>query len=117
MFDEMRFVNKAAVAAALMVVLATAPAAWAGGDVDRATKDLGWGVATVFANVFYVPAKMAYAVVGGVTGSVAFALTGGNQAAAERIWIPSIGGDYVLTADMVAGRQKIYFSGVTDPAG
>jgi len=84
-------------------------------DVDRAKSDAGLGLATVVANIFYIPVKVAYAIVGGVTGGLAYAMTAGNQQVAERVWVSSVGGDYVLTGDMVAGEQKIQFSGTTDP--
>lgn len=84
-------------------------------DVRRAKSDAGLGLATVVANVFYIPVKVGYAVVGGVTGGLAYAVTAGNKEVAERVWVSSVGGDYVLTGDMVAGQQKIHFSGTTDP--
>ena len=84
-------------------------------DVDRAKSDAGLGLATVVANIFYIPVKVGYAAVGGVTGGLAYAVTAGNKAVAERVWVSSVGGDYVLTGDMVAGQQKIHFSGTTDP--
>jgi hypothetical protein len=84
-------------------------------DVGRAKSDAGLGLATVVANIFYIPVKVGYAVVGGVTGGLAYAVTAGNKDVAERVWVSSVGGDYVLTGDMVAGQQKIHFNGVTDP--
>lgn len=84
-------------------------------DVKRAKADAGLGLATVVANIFYIPVKVAYAAVGGITGGLAYAVTAGNKSVAERVWVSSVGGDYVLTGDMVAGDQKINFNGVTDP--
>jgi hypothetical protein len=105
-----------AAAAALVfaaTMLAASPAA--ADDVKRAKSDAGLGLATVVANVFYIPVKVAYAAVGGVTGGLAYAVTAGNKQVAERVWVSSVGGDYVLTGDMVAGEQKINFNGITDP--
>ena len=59
--------------------------------------------------------KLLYAGVGGLTGLLAYGLTLGSKDTATEIWVPSIGGDYVLTSDMVRGHQKFHFSGVTDP--
>ncbi|HZP43994.1 MAG TPA: hypothetical protein VFD84_21135 [Candidatus Binatia bacterium] len=73
--------------------------------------DAGWGLLTVVTNVFYMPAKVVYATVGGLTGGLAFALTGGDMETAENIWVPSMGGTYVLTANMLQGRDPIYFTG------
>jgi hypothetical protein len=111
---QIRGINVAAsVMAAALVFAAAAPAV--ADDVGRAKSDAGLGLATVVANVFYVPVKVGYAVVGGVTGGLAYALTAGRKDAAQRVWVSSMGGDYVLTSDMVAGQQKIHFSGTTDP--
>ena len=44
-------------------------------------------------------------------GAGAWALTGGNTQVANTVWRSSLGGDYVLTPDMLTGKQPIYFSG------
>ena len=78
-------------------------------------EDAGIGTATVAANVFYIPAKLAYATLGGITGSFAYVLTGANYRVAERIWDPSLGGDYILNRDHVRGQETIYFSAPLPP--
>ncbi len=86
-------------------------------DMDHATSDAGWGLTTVVANLFYVPCKIAFALGGGVVGGVTYAVasvTADDHNAAEKVWVSSLGGDYVLTSDMVAGRQKIRFIGVSE---
>ncbi len=77
--------------------------------------DAGIGVLTLGSNVLYVPVKLGYAVLGGVTGSLAYVLTGTNSQAAEKIWIPSMGGDYVLTTDHLRGQETIHFSTTITP--
>jgi hypothetical protein len=69
----------------------------------------------VLANVFYMPAKLVYATLGGITGSFAYVLTGANYEVAERVWNPSLGGNYVLTPDQLRGSQPIYFSAPVTP--
>lgn len=78
-------------------------------------KGAGIGAATLVANVGYIPAKMVYAILGGITGGAGYALTGGNQGAANSIWRSSLGGDYVLTPEMLTGQQPIHFSGPPVP--
>lgn len=109
--------HRAAKLAAVMTVvwMLAVPAGVRADDIDRAGEDAGLGMATVLANVFYVPVKVGYAAVGGITGGLAWALTGGNRAVAERIWVPAVGGDYVLTRDMVSGGEAIQFTGDADP--
>jgi hypothetical protein len=79
-------------------------------------KGVGIGAGTVAGNIFYVPAKMVYGVLGGITGGASYLLTGGNTQTANTIWRSSLGGDYVLTPDMVAGQKPVHFSGPTTTA-
>jgi hypothetical protein len=74
---------------------------------------VGIGAGTVAGNVLYVPAKVVYGILGGITGGASYLLTGGNTQTANTIWRSSLGGDYVLTPDMVAGQKPIHFSGPT----
>jgi hypothetical protein len=73
--------------------------------------DAGMGTATVLANIVYMPTKIVYATLGGITGGFAYVLTGGNYSAAERVWTPSLGGNYVLNPEHLRGQDQIYFSG------
>ena len=91
----------------LGLVLSAPPAA--SSDLDY-LEDAGIGTATVAANVFYIPAKLTYATLGGITGGLAYVLTGTNREIAERVWKPSMGGDYVLKQKHIRGEETIYFS-------
>jgi hypothetical protein len=79
-------------------------------------KGVGVGAGTAVGNVLYVPAKLAYGILGSVAGGVGWAVTGGNTQVANTIWRSSLGGDYVLTPNMVAGQEPIHFSGPTTTA-
>jgi hypothetical protein len=74
-------------------------------------EDAGWGTLTVLTNVIYMPAKLVYATLGGITGGLAFALTGGDTQTAENVWVTSMGGNYVVTPNMLRGEEAIAFSG------
>jgi hypothetical protein len=78
-------------------------------------EDAGMGTATVLANVVYMPTKLVYAALGGITGSFAYVLTGANSEVAERVWTPSLGGNYVLVPEQLRGNQPIYFSAPATP--
>jgi len=95
------------VGSGLFAVLLSAPIAARADFSD----DAGIGTATVLANVVYMPTKLVYAALGGLTGSFAYLLTGGNYTAAERVWTPSLGGNYVLNPAHRRGQEQIYFSG------
>jgi len=79
-------------------------------------KGVGVGAGTVLGNAVYIPAKLVYGILGGVAGGAGWALTGGNTQVANTIWRSSLGGDYVLTPNMVAGQEPVHFSGPTTTA-
>ncbi len=72
--------------------------------------DMGYGALAVVSNVFYMPAKVVYATLGGITGCFAYVLTLGDLGTAEKIWIPSLGGSYVVTPAMLRDDEPILFS-------
>jgi hypothetical protein len=74
-------------------------------------EDAGWGSLTVLTNVVYMPAKLVYAVAGGVTGGFAYALTGFDMQTAQTIWTMSMAGTYVVTPPMLRGEEPIVFAG------
>jgi hypothetical protein len=74
----------------------------------------GYGVGALFCNVLYIPAKLVYALFGGIIGGGTYLVTAGNSQAANTVWRSSLGGDYVVTPQMLAGEQPINFSGPTD---
>ena len=80
-------------------------------------EDAGWGGLTVLTNVFYMPAKLVYATVGGITGGFVYAVTAGDMQAAENVWVMSMGGTYVVTPRMLQGEDPIAFAGTPGSAG
>jgi hypothetical protein len=74
----------------------------------------GYGVGALFANVLYVPAKLVYAILGGLVGGGTYLMTAGNKQAADTVWRSAFGGDYVVTPQMLAGEQPLNFSGPTE---
>jgi hypothetical protein len=100
-------INKGLGIVVLLLALASAPARAADGYASQ----FGWGMAAVGANLLYIPAKLIYATVGGITGGLGYILTLGNPAALHTVLGPSVGGTYILTPDMLRGEQPILFSG------
>jgi len=80
----------------------------------------GYGAGALVCNLVYIPLKLTYAILGGIVGSGTYLVTAGNQQAANTVWRSALGGDYVVTPQMLAGQQPINFSGPTatpPPAG
>lgn len=67
-------------------------------------------VATVLADVVYVPAKVIFAGVGAATSGAAYLLTLGDAGVSRNIWNTSVNGDYVLTPAMIEGEQPVHFT-------
>lgn len=60
-------------------------------------KEAGLGVGSVLASAIYSPVKVTYAALGAFAGGVTWVATGGNTEFAQKIWEPSLRGDYVIT--------------------
>jgi hypothetical protein len=113
----MNTMSKRRIAAAFVAAsMACVPASAVARDANskEASADLGIGVVTALANIVYMPVKVTYGVMGGITGGVAYVLSGANREVAEGVWVPSMGGDYVLTTDHMTGREQVHFNGVRD---
>lgn len=85
--------------------------AWAAAKDSNPWSDAGFGFVAVIANVLYMPAKVVYAVVGTLTGSLAYICTVGDADVANRVWSPSLGGSYVISPAMIRGDEPILFNG------
>jgi hypothetical protein len=74
---------------------------------------LKWNPAAtvVVGNLFYVPAKLGFAAVGGLTSGVAYVATIGDSDAARSVWRASTGGDYLITARMIMQGELPRFVG------
>ncbi len=68
-------------------------------------------VGTVLTNIVYLPTKVAYSILGGVTGVVTYPLTVGNTDVTTAIWDTCCRGTYVVTPDMLEGKEPIRFKG------
>jgi hypothetical protein len=105
-------------AAALVVTIALAtPRVAAAAEPPQYANDFGIGIGAVLIDLVYMPVKVVYATLGGITGGFAFVLTGGRSDIATSIWRPSLGGTYVITPTMLRGDEPINFSGGGDDNG
>src|SRR5437763_5151080 len=106
-FERMKPQFSPLLACLLALALLSAPVAVRAGDeakpAESPTKEvgteLGWGVGTVLANVFYMPTKVVYAGLGLITGGIGYMLTAGRGDVANEIIYPAVKGTYVLTTD------------------
>lgn len=61
----------------------------------------------------YGAAKMVYSIGGGIVGSFAWAVTGGNMAVAKSVWVPSMTGDYIVQPQHLTREKPLHFVGVS----
>ena len=80
-------------------------------------EDAGYGSLAVLVNVFYMPVKVVYAALGGLTGCLVYVVTIGNEGAAMATWSPSLGGTYVITPKMLQGEEPVLFNGPSYSVG
>jgi hypothetical protein len=74
---------------------------------------LGFGMAAIGTSLVYMPAKMLYALGGGLVGLMAWGVTAGDDQVAMGILQPSLGGTWVVTPEMLRGKDPILFQGPT----
>jgi hypothetical protein len=94
-------------------VLVTGRPSWGKSDAAAPSygSQAGYGTLAAFTNLVYMPFKLVYAGMGGITGTLAWVLTMGNNDVAESVWAPSLGGTYVVTPAMFRGEEEFLPSG------
>ena len=79
-------------------------------------KEAGLQAASWLLTLPYGAAKVAYAIGGGVIGSLAWAMTGGNTEVAKSVWISSMTGDYIVQPQHLTKEKPLRFLGVPPEA-
>jgi hypothetical protein len=96
----------------LLLVLTTSPATAADHSLPQET---ALQAASWLTTIPYGAVKMAYALGGGVVGSLAWVVTGGNATVAKAVWIPSMTGDYIVRPENLTGASPLHFVGESTP--
>ena len=79
------------------------------------SEEAGYGVGSVLANIFYIPAKVTYAGLGLMAGGLGFVFSGGRADVANNIIYPAVRGNYVVTPSNLKGTEPLYFVGAPPP--
>ena len=100
----------------LTVVSAVSLLVVTGGNVaiaedSESPSGAGLQAASWLATVPYGAAKILYAVSGGVVGSLAWVMTGGNTDIAKAIWSPTMTGHYIVQPQNLTGDRALHFVG------
>jgi hypothetical protein len=75
-------------------------------------KGAGLQAASWLLTIPYGAAKVVFAILGGVTGGLTYAFSGGNLDSAKSVWRTTAYGTYVLTPDHLKGDKPVRFLGV-----
>lgn len=102
------------VAVLVALSLCLAPVAWAAekSNGENPAADMGIGVASFLCSIPYGAAKVALALLGGITGAFTYVLSGFDKKAADSVWYTTIEGDYIVTPDHLRGDKDLRFTGV-----
>jgi hypothetical protein len=92
------------------VLLAGAPASAQVNDPSL-FREGGLGAASALVSLVYSPFKLVYAASGIALGSGSFLWTWGDRDAAMAVVHTAVGGDYVITPEMLGGSAEIRFRG------
>ena len=98
-------------AATWIVVLAVGMGPASASADGNIGEDLGLGVGSAVCSVIYAPVKIVYALGGLIVGGFGWALSGGDSTVAKSIVDPAVRGDYIVTPDMLRGREPLEFFG------
>jgi hypothetical protein len=102
---------RVALLTALLGITLQASPAWA----ESQAAEAGIGTAAALTSLIYGPVKVCYATLGLVFGGMAWGLSGGDSDVMNAIITPAVRGDYVVTPDILRGRDSLEFFG-RDPA-
>ena len=103
-------------AAAITVGLLASPSVTLAGDhTAEVSKESGLGAAAALSSLVYSPVKLVYAVGGLVVGSLAWVFTAGDTNVADKVYVRSLRGTYVITPEILRGEQPLVFIG-RDPS-
>lgn len=82
---------------------------------EQMAEEGGFGALAALCSLVYAPAKLVYAVGGGLIGGLAWVFSAGDAEVANAVITPSIRGDYVVTPSHLRGQEPLEFIG-RDPA-
>ena len=98
---------------ALIAVVALLEGSPAAAQVDDPSlfREGGLGAVAAMTSLVYSPFKLLYAASGIALGSGSFIWTWGDRDAAMKVVNTSVGGDYVITPDILRGSADLRFTG------
>lgn len=93
-----------------LLALSTTSRAESGSEVGTLTQ-VGTGVGSVVGSAVYFPFKAAFCILGGIGSG--FTLLAAGPETADRVATASCRGTWVITPDVVKGKEAVHFVGET----
>ena len=107
------FLWRMTIVAAVALLIALGGNTAIAADDSGSASGAGLQAASWLATVPYGAAKILYAVSGGVVGSLAWVMTGGNTEIAKAIFTPTMTGHYIVQPQNLTGDRALHFVGVS----
>lgn len=105
------FLWRMTIVAAVALLIALGGNTAIAADDSESPSGAGLQAASWLATVPYGAAKILYAVSGGVVGSLAWVMTGGNTEIAKAIFTPTMTGHYIVQPQNLTGDRALHFVG------
>lgn len=83
-------------------------------DEGSTASEAGLGVGSGLLSLIYFPAKLGFALGGGIVGGLAYLFSGLDDQPAQKIWTTSLYGTYLITPDHLKGNKAVRFLGVAE---
>ncbi len=87
------------------------------GESQTGTSQLVTGASCFILTPVYGAFKLAFAGTGAIVGGFTWLFTGGDEAAAQKVWDSSLKGTYVITPDHLSGEKQVQFVGSRGTSG
>jgi len=96
-------------------LLALTTPSWAEPEAEESTvTQIGTGVGSVVGSAVYFPFKAAFCILGGIGSG--FTLLAAGPETADKVASASCRGTWVITPDVVKGKEAVHFVGETPPS-
>ena len=74
---------------------------------DSSFKRFSDGLSSGILSLMYTPVKLGVSMAGGIVGGLAYPFSGFNKEVSKTIWNRSLGGSYLITSDMLKGKEDL----------
>ncbi|MDE2485126.1 MAG: hypothetical protein KGL32_07750 [candidate division NC10 bacterium] len=107
--------RQAAALVLALLLIGHSTASWAASEAEESTlSQIGAGVGSTIGTVIYFPFKAAFCIVGGVTSGFTVIFAGPENAG--KVARTACRGTWVITPDVVKGKESVKFAGDPSPS-